>query len=265
MKSDGLLSKITPKRIHSVEIHDLAATPQPIREAIVDALGRGFRWAGFYEALAPTFASFCERAQCEEVLDLCSGSGQPVATLLDALSSRGLAMPRFTLSDLLPNPGPLADAAARHRDHIQVVTEPVDATAVSAELNQPARTVFNAFHHFPPELAADILRDTVRSNTSICIVEAFPRNPLGILPTLPALGLAMAATPFVGANRLAKTLFLPAATVIGTWDGFISTLRIHSEADLRQMVVEFDHYDWRYEVVPYPLGGRATVFSGVPY
>ncbi len=253
------------RRIHAVELHELSITPQPIRETVVETLGRGLRWGGFWTAVAPSFTDFLDRAGCDEVLDLCSGSGEPVACLLDALEARGLARPHFTLTDLLPKPALLDAAARRHPDRIEPVARPVDATAVSSDLQRPARTIFNAFHHFRPDLARSILKDTIASNAAIYILEPFPRSPLRMVATLPPLGAALLATPFVtNSRRLAKTALLPASLLAGLWDATISSLRIHDETDLRAMVADAPHYDWRFEPIPLRGGGLAFAFSGVP-
>jgi len=252
-------------RIQSVELHELSVTPQPIRESIVETLGRGLRWGRFYHAMAPSFLAFCERAKCDRILDLCSGSGEPAACLLDATAERGLPLPHFTVTDLLPNPELMHAAAARHPSHMQVVTEPVDATAVPRALDQPARSIFNGFHHIPPPLAAQILKDTIEARRAIFILEAFPRSPLRLAATLPMLGLAMAALPLVTERRrLLKTLCLPVTVPLGLWDGLISAFRMYEEPDLRAMVAGAQAYDWRFEEIPFAVGGRAVAFSGVP-
>jgi hypothetical protein len=114
-------------RLHAFEFNERPECPAFVRDAIVEALGTGLRWGRMYDAVGPVFAEFCARAGCTEVLDLCSGSGEPVSILLDALARSGVgtfgtgdqagspvAPPRFLLSDLFPNVAAMARVAARH-------------------------------------------------------------------------------------------------------------------------------------------------------
>ncbi|MFT7624919.1 MAG: polypeptide subunit release factor methylase, partial [Myxococcota bacterium] len=152
------------RRVHAWEFHEQTFVPRVVRESIVEALGRGLRWGRYYEAIAPTFAEFCSQIDGPlEAVDMCCGSGEPAAALLDALASRGLPQPSFVLTDLFPNPQATESAVARHPDLLTAHHAPVDATALPPSLDRPIRTVFNAFHHFTPELAERIIRDTIQA------------------------------------------------------------------------------------------------------
>jgi hypothetical protein len=150
-----------------------------------------------------------------------------------------------------------------------MVQHPVDATAVPAELTATARTVFNAFHHFPPELARSILADCVNSRSAVFILECFPRDPRRLLSILPGVALAMAVNPLLAerdrALKAIGTYLVPVIPAAGAWDGLISTLRVHTPDDLRSYVEDLDpSYVWEHHEVPYPPGGRLLVFLGLP-
>lgn len=260
---------MTVPRIQSFEWNERASTPRFVREAIVETLGTGLRWGRIVAAAGPVFAEFCQRSGADRVLDLCSGSGEPVAILLEALAEQGLPRPRFTLSDLLPNEPAMQRAAELHPGAIDFVPEPVDATGVPDELDQPARTILEAFHHFPPELAGRILADCVRQRRAVFVLEGFPRSLPRLLAIVPAMTVAMAATPFrTRRDRLAKllgTFVVPVIPAIGLWDAVVSVLRIHTEEELRAMVEPLGGgYTWEYRRIPYAPGGLATAFFGIP-
>jgi len=147
-----------------------------------------------------------------------------------------------------------------------VVGKPVDATRVPTRIDRPARTVMNAFHHFPRDVAARIVADAVARRRALFIVESFPRNPLRLLPSMPFLSAAQFANPFLAErDRLAKFLLNPLSGPLGMWDAVVSTLRIHDERDLRTMAAAAGGvYDWHYRESPYPWGGIATAFFGIP-
>jgi len=81
---------------------------------------------------------------------------------------------------------------------IDLVAEPADATRIPADLARGrARTIVNAFHHFPPPLAAAILADAVRGSAGIFVSEAFDRTPLGLRACAPVGLAALVATPLL--------------------------------------------------------------------
>ena len=90
--------------------------PRWIRESIVEILGMGLRTSHVFQPVAPVFHALCQLVGANEVLDLGSGSGEPVALLIEELRRQGLAAPHFTLSDLLPNLPELRKTASRHPD-----------------------------------------------------------------------------------------------------------------------------------------------------
>jgi hypothetical protein len=256
------------RRVHAFEFNDLSACPSVVRESIVETLGLGFRWGRVLDGVGPLFVDFCARARCASVLDLCSGSGEPVAILLDALARRGLPPPRFLLSDLYPDFAAMRRVAGRYPGIVEVALEPVDACDVPAHHDRPARSIVNALHHLPPPVAARLIADTVAKRRALFVVEGFPRSLRRMAATLPALLVAGAVNPLLAprdrALKLLCTWATPVVAATGMWDAVVSALRMHSEAELRAMTAGARGYEWEYHEVPFSPGGRATVFWGVP-
>lgn len=256
------------RRVHGFEFNDLAACPRVVRESIVETLGLGYRWGRVLDGVGPLFVDFCSRARCASVLDLCSGSGEPVSSLLDALARHGLPAPRFHLSDLFPDVAAMGRVAQRHAGLVEVIAEPVDACRVPARHDQPARTIINALHHLPPPVAARLFADTVAQRRALFVVEGFPRSLWRMAATLPLLLVAGAFNPLLAprdrALKLLCTWLTPVVAATGLWDATVSALRMYSEAELRAMAAAARDYEWEYREVPFFPGGRATVFWGIP-
>jgi len=256
-------------RLQLLEWNDHAATPPVLRDAIVETLSRALRWGRMLRGLVEPFQQFLAAAATDEVLDLCAGAGGPARVLATELATRGTA-PRFLLTDLYPRPEPWVAARDEHPGVIDFVEDPVDATAIPADLaGGRARMVINAFHHFPPPLAHAILADAVTGSRGIFISEAFDRNPLRFLAFAPAGLAALLAEPLLSKqDRLTKAMLVwatPIALAAGTWDGLVSTMRIYEEADLRAMVAPLgDRFRWTYGTYRAPFGGRGYYFYGVP-
>jgi hypothetical protein len=256
------------KRRQLFEFHERAECPRFVRDSVVETLGTGLRWLGMSDVAGPAFARFCQDAKCERVLDLCSGSGAPAALVLEWMAEHGAAAPEVVLSDLFPNEVAFAGVRAKHPEKVRSERRPVDATMVPEDVAHDARVIMNAFHHFAPAPAARIVADAVARRKSLFIYEGFPRDLTRFLPTGPAMLPALLLNPLMTRQqRLAKaflTYVVPVIPAVATWDGVVSVLRIHDEADLRAMTTAEGDYRWAYEELPYGRGGRALVFTGIP-
>jgi hypothetical protein len=257
------------QRIHAFEFTDLESVPGFIRESIVEVLGDALRRAGLYESAADTFLAFVEQSGADTLLDLGSGSGDPAAALIDACQARGSSAPRMVLTDLFPDRDALARIAEQYPDHIEYNGSGVDATAIPDHLDYDACSIICAFHHFPRDLAQQIITEQVRHNRAIFILEGLPREPLRVLPMLATLAPSYFANPGrARKDRLRKfvaTYPIPAVAVLGIWDAVISALRSYDENDFRAMAEEAGgDYSWTYHEFPFVLGGKGVAFYGIP-
>ena len=258
-------------RIQLIEFNDFAYSPAFVRESITETLGTGLRWLDMGAVAGPSFVDFCRKGRVRTALDLCSGTGDSIALLLDwtAAHATDFETPRFVLSDLFLNEGALVRAEGGHAPHLRIERAAVDATRVPERIEHDARTLFNAFHHFRPPVARRILADAVQAGRSIFIYEGFPRSLARFGATAPHMLLALLANPLrAPRRRVPKAIFtylVPIIPLLATWDAIISTYRMHSEDELRAMVAPFgERYSWEYCEIPYALGGRAVVFHGIP-
>jgi hypothetical protein len=250
-------------RLQLFELNDLAATPAPLRETIVESLSRALAWGRMLRGLVAPFRAFLDAAGTDDVLDLCAGAGGPAAILRAEFARAGAAPPRFTMTDLFPRPDAWQGLG------IPYVDQPVDATAIPPALGAGrARTVINAFHHFPPPLAAAIVADAVRSSRGLFISEAFARNPLQFRQfALPGTAALLANPLLARRNRAAKALLTwatPVALLASAWDGLVSTMRVYAEDELRAMADAAPGFRWTFGTYEAPFGGRGTYFWGVP-
>jgi hypothetical protein len=257
-------------RILSFEFCERADVPLWIRESIVEILGMGLRASHVFQPVAPVFHALCQLIGANEVFDLGSGSGEPAALLIEELRRQGLAVPRFTLSDLLPNLPALRKTASQHPEQLRIITEPLDATAIPGQFNQPLRTIINTFHHFPPPLACKILADAIQKQRAIFIMESSTRRLHNSWGLLPGLFRSYWQNPVCAAqDRFLKAFFSYVVPLIGicfTWDSFVSLARLYTEAELRKMASDAggSNYTWVYQELAYPSLGRAVVFYGYP-
>ena len=258
------------RRFQLFEFNDLAWVGSDVRDTVVESLGRGLRWGRTLTGLVQPFADFLQAAGTERVLDLCSGSGEPAHILIDEFRRARRQPPQFLLTDLYPRERAWKRSMATEPS-VTAHLQPVDATAIPAELGAGrARTIINAFHHFPPSLAARVLADAMRARAPFWVSEPFDRNPLQFLAFSPFGLAALLANPLLTPERtLGKAVLswgvLPLTLGLSAWDGFVSTLRVYEEAELRAMVQPLaSEYRFCHGTYRYALGGQGYYFWGVP-
>ncbi len=261
---------MTLPRFQLFEFNDLAWAPAAVRDTVVESLSRALEWGHMLEGLVAPFESFLEDAAVDEVLDLGAGGGGPARVLSREIARAGRRPPRFVLTDLHPRVETWAELKHESDGAIDYVEDPVDATNIPPAVSyRRARTIINVLHHFPPNLAQAVLEDAVRGGRGVFVAEGFERDPLQFVNFAKAGLPALIANPILSPrDRLAKaalTWFTPAAIAISIWDGFVSTLRVYTESELRAMVAPFGaSWAWEYGTWEYPPHGTGYYFRGVP-
>ncbi len=262
--------RIKLPRAHLFEFNDSSWAPQPLRDTVIEALSRALDWGRMLRGLVAPFEAFVAATAAREILDVCAGAGGPARILVGEITRAGRTPPRFVLTDLQPQIGAWSAAREAFPGVVDFEPEPVDATRIPPHLaDGRARTIINAFHHFPPELARRILEDAVAGSSGVFIAEGFERNPLRFASFGPAGLLSLAVNPLMSPrDRLAKALLTwasPIALAVSIWDGLVSTMRVYTEEELREMVAPFGGaFVWTYGTYDYAPGGRGYYFYGVP-
>jgi hypothetical protein len=256
------------RRRQLVEIEDLAWCPRIVRDGGTDWLGFMANTTRVFSAVAPKIRAAMDAAGTDRVLDLCSGGGGPWLTLQPELTKSGPA--EVVLSDLYPNGQALLAAHDRSGGRLAVHPTAVDATNVPRDL-PGVRTMFNAFHHFPPETARLILADAVTKRRAIAIFEGANSRAIGLLAMPLQVPALLLLTPLVRPfrwSRLVFTYVFPLIPAIVLFDGTISFLRLYLEDELRHLVAGVpghDRFTWdigstRADLIPIGL----THLIGVP-
>jgi hypothetical protein len=255
-------------RVHLFELHELAWFPAAWRDLLTDYLSFYAQVFNPYLRVAPLLAEAFGDVRCPAILDLCSGAGRPVLSLIPALRRLGVEGLRVTLTDKFPN---LAAIDAHPFDGATVAycSEPVDATDVPTALSG-FRTLFTSFHHFRPDAARSILANAIASGEGIGVFEYTERNwIIWAVPTLLIPAFIWLATPFMRPfrwRRLLWTYLLPVVPLVALWDGFVSCLRTYSIAELGKLVDSVDRwrYEWKIGRVRSVGCSRVTYAIGVP-
>lgn len=245
------------------EMEDQRWLPNAIRDGITEYLS----WLGNaspepYRPFVQSLAAAMEATGDDKIVDLCAGASGPWETMFPLLAEHGLD-PTVTLTDLFPNLDAFEVVKERLGDRVRFEKEPIDATACPAEL-EGFRVVFNAFHHFKPELAKDILRDAVEKRRGIAIFEGVERTIPSVLTCSSSVLLVLLATPFlrrVSAQQLLLTYALPVVPLFAAWDGIASSFRCYTVEQLLEMGHEVaPDYKWEAARCPVKFSPLASTY-----
>jgi len=248
------------RRVHLFEIEDQDWCPASLRDSATDFLQFFLRLTDSYSVIVPRLQAALAACGTSRIIDLAAGGSGPWPRLLPRLLSHDASIELF-LTDKFPNQGAFAALQRKFPGQVTAVPTPVDAAAVPPDLTG-FRTLFTAFHHFPPDVARAVLADAVRQRQGIGVFETTQRNLSAILRILisaPALAVLTAPiTPPFRWSRLVWAYVLPALPALVGWDGFVSCLRTYTPAELRALIASVpgaDTYVWEVgeERNPLPL------------
>lgn len=257
------------RRLHLLELEDQAWCPKPIRDGATDFLEFTQNLGGPYDVIVEKLKRALASRNTNQVLDLCSGGAGPWPRLLKSLDAADTKV-EVELTDLHPNAEAFARTEAAHPGRIRGRRTPVDATALPPGDARGFRTLFNGFHHFPPELGRRILADAVRQNAGIAVFEAVQRSVPQMIGIVFAALSAFFVTPFIRPfrwSRLLLTYVVPLIPFVILFDGLVSCLRVYSPEELRELVSGVDGqaaYDWDIGKVKSLGPSEITYLIGTP-
>lgn len=256
------------RRMQLVELEDLPWFPGILRDGGTAYLGLAVRHSGHAKLLVPPLERALAATGHTQLVDLCSGAGGPVRIVADELAARGRPVTAL-LTDRYPNLHAFEHASAGTDGRVSGRSTPVDATNVPADL-VGFRTIFNAFHHFPPEAARAILADAVAKRQPIGVFEVVSREPLMLFALLLSPLSVTLSMPFWRPFRwpwILWTWIVPLMQPFVLWDGIVSWLRIYGVDELRELVAGIDAPDWEWDIGTIKLGdapANATYLIGRP-
>lgn len=247
------------RRIQFVEIEDLPGAPHFIRKGITDFLEVLWRVGIPRKAMAQRLGRALALSGETEIVDLCSGGGGPWKKLASDLAEQGVPV-RVTLTDLFPNAEALGRREEEGGGRITFSRQGVDATKVPPGLSG-FRTLFGAFHHFPPDMARAILADAAEQGRGIAVFESTRRSWPTLLCCLGIPYCLWAATPFIRPfswSRLFWTYIIPVIPLALLFDSVVSCLRTYTVEELGEMTAGLggEGYTWDIGLMfcfPYPV------------
>ncbi|HUQ57950.1 class I SAM-dependent methyltransferase [Lentzea sp.] len=260
-------------RVDFVELHDLDRTPAVLRTLHTESITTIYRLTDAAREYSRPLALALRSGADHRIVDLCAGSGGPVPLIQRRLHRDGIHT-QVTLTDLVPNVPAFERVARQNRRRlpsccsVDHVPTPVDATDCRVE---GTRTIYGAFHHFPPPLASRMLQNAVDTRQPIVVVDTRRSFVYALFfPFFLTLAVLLAA-PFQRNPlpryllRLALTYLVPVLPFMMFFDSVVSFLRMYGRAELRRMVDGLngtESFTWTIGVEPGFTGAQYLV--GVP-
>jgi hypothetical protein len=249
------------RRIQFIELHEQSWFPSSLRDEITDALQFGLNFLKAYVPIAPLLQRMLHSTRSRTIVDMCSGAGGPWLGLSRKLQPDAQVF-RILLTDKYPNFRPFQKAAVASENHIAFYPGSVDAMKIPGELHG-FRTMFSAFHHFPPEEARAILQDAVDARQGIGIFEITGRAPFTIALMFPWAPLPFVFTPLIRPFRLSRllcTYLVPIIPLVLLFDGVVSCLRTYGPQELREIIEKLSGIEYQWEVGAYSkASGQAPI------
>ena len=241
----------TMPRIDAPELEDFPWFPAHLRDAMTGFLRVASEVVGLSALAAPLVLRAMERGGTSNIVDLCSGGGGPGLSLVSRLRKRHGCPARVTLTDLYPNEDAFERAERDAPGFVRGYRGSLSATSVPESL-PGVRTIFNALHHLPKDVATAVLADAAEKRQPILTFEVVERSMQGAaIAALVPVGV-FALMPFVKpmkASHLALTYVAPVLPAVIAWDGFASCLRSYSIDELREMTRVAARPGYTFEIV----------------
>ena len=230
------------KRLHLFEFEDLAWFPNGLRVLMTRYINTIHKLLKSGDQIARCLADFFKQSDERHILDLCSGSGGPMPSVISILKDKhGIHGLRLTLSDLYPNLTMAKKINEQKDQSLSYLTDPVNALTLESE-PKGLRTMICSLHHMAPSAASTILNNAQQARQPIFAYEisdnsfprwlwwiAFPVNIISVLLITPLV------RP-VSWRQLLFTYLIPVLPIAIAWDGAVSNARTYTLEDLEKII-----------------------------
>jgi hypothetical protein len=195
-----------------------------------------------YKPIVSVLEKGIKESGTNQIIDLGSGDVGGLIWLNEELKKNNSQL-KILLTDYYPN-----------ISTFEYYKTSVDARNVPKELIG-LRTQFLSLHHFKPKDAIKILQNTVDANSSIAIFEAQERSISSILAMIFSPLTVLFITPFIKPFKLGRIIFtyiIPIVPLFVLWDGIVSSLRIYSVEEMRELIKNIENsknFNWNIESI----------------
>ncbi|MBN3526389.1 hypothetical protein [Paenibacillus apiarius] len=249
------------KRLHLFEFMDYDWFPKMLRDLITDVLQEMVTKSQLFDGIIPIIQKVMQKANTNQIIDLCSGGGGPWLRLIEHLQHEDKSV-KLILTDKYPNKEITGRITSEYKGKADYLSIPVDAAKVTPEL-KGVRTLIGGFHHMKPPIARAILADAAEQRVGIGVFETMSMSrrmkwltlPIQILfsPLLLIYLWVISAKAMRGSlptvsARLFFTYLFPVAPLVMMFEAFVSGVRIYTKEELEEMTASLQIKGYTWEV-----------------
>lgn len=249
------------------EFCDQAWAPQWYQEGLHDYLIFFYRTFGYHKLWQSSLKDFFDKEKQDKVLECCAGNGHCLPMIFDEGAEEFMGDKQMVMSDLYPHAESVE--AFKESKHFSYYPDPVDVNAIPKELDH-SKVFINSFHHLPPQVAQEVLQDSLDKGNQVLILEYVDHNPVTYISMLFGALTTFLTVPFVvkGSNKWKAMFFtylIPLFPLMLWWDGWVSCWRSYQKKDIHDMMGEsakdLEIIGERKRSLLYPAGVTSTLVS----
>jgi hypothetical protein len=255
----NILKKNFGKRKQLFEIQDFPLCPKVVRDGVTDLLVLNLKIVPIYAPVIPWLSKFAKITNGHWV-DLCAGAGGGSLILKEKLPGQ---IKKLILTDLYPH-----ETKNILPENVIAYQKPVDARNVPIEL-KGFRTLFTSFHHLNDQVALEVLKNAMNTNTPLGIFEFTDRSIYCLLLMLPSFFTSFFLIPFIRPWKLSRffwTYFIPLIPIVTLIDITLSCFRTRNVEEMNTLLskIKSENYTWESGRIPTYFGLSITYTVGQP-
>lgn len=227
------------------EFGDLDCVPNWYHVYLREYLVFFYKVFGYYKLWVPAFTQFIKQTKAKEIMECCSGAGEPLVLIDAQLDRKEVGELNYFLSDIRPNPEVTKRFNQSENTRFHYIDKSVDVTQDLAEFDCP-KVFINSFHHFTPDQVQKIMGYSFEHKNEIIILEYVRKSVMGVLSMVMGPIVVLLTLPFVVKLKDLPvmaffTYLLPIFPLMMLWDGVVSCMHEYSEHYLRGVAKKFEY------------------------
>lgn len=227
------------KPINTFEFTDLAWWPLPFRLSLTRYLSWMNKKFGVSRVIASRLKPLINNNPSRTVIDLCSGSGGPWTSVLEAMQQEQYPNDlRVICTDKFPSVSASVVLGPFQQDF---ESQSVDAAEAIARYEGPF-TIMNGFHHLSRAVIDELIHEAGQKGVALAIFEGTnPRLSDVLLSPLSAVLFLQYSVQNIRKLSLIQfvgTFIVPVIPLFVAWDTFSSHLRSYDSHDMKQLLMQ---------------------------
>jgi len=226
------------------EFGDLAWVPHIYHYYLRVYLIFFIKFVGYDKLWAKQTEAFIAQNESNSIMEYGSGSGEPLMRMVSQLNCDKAKSLSYTMSDLKPLPEFVNKVNNEAPNNFVYFESSVDA-ANHKPKDEQAVVFINSFHHLPPKVAHNVIKNNLENGNEMLILEYVRNNLLAYLSMLGGVLIVLLTAPFISKLKhlpltIIFTYIIPLFPLMMLWDGLVSCRRAYNTKFFDKVIKEID-------------------------